>query len=106
LATAEGFNQVSELRWVSPQGVVWYEYREFGGPWSLLDDVVLAERHVFLVRHGHGAWIIPRNCFADQETLERFLAAVQALREAAGRAPAGAITAAPGHSEKARETTP
>jgi hypothetical protein len=104
LISAEGFNEVSELRRVSPQGVVQYEYREDGGPWSLLDEVVLGERHVFLIRHGHGAWIIPRSCFADKETLERFLATVQSLRQAASRATA--ITAAPGHPEKAREISP
>ena len=96
--TPESFREVTELR-QDRGGVACYEYREESGPWSLLEEVVVAERHLFLLARGERAWIRPAHCFPDEAALGRFVDAVRAYQQAASRAPAGVISPAPAHPE-------
>jgi hypothetical protein len=98
LTTAEGFTEVTEVTRVSPLGISSYEYRESGGPWSLIDDVVATPSHVFLVR-GQEAWVIPGRCFSDSHAMQRFVDVVNACRQAVSRAPVGHIAQKPDDPE-------
>jgi hypothetical protein len=79
----EEFTVASELQRVSPRGVVRYEYREVSCRWELLDQVILADGHVFLVRTGDDAWIVPRRAFIDAAAVDQFVTQVRAFQEAA-----------------------
>jgi hypothetical protein len=84
-ATAEGFTEITELDRVSPQGVGHYEYHESGGPWSLIQEIVAAEKHIFLIGRDEVVWIIPRRCFADDAAADRFVEVIGACRAAVAR---------------------
>jgi hypothetical protein len=93
--TADGFTELTEVRGVALQGVEYYEHRETGGSWKLIQDVVVTPAHLFLVRAGEEAWIIPTRCLAHQAATARFVELVQECRKACSHAPVGVIAAEP-----------
>jgi hypothetical protein len=99
LTFADGFQEASELRRLSPQGIDYYEFKVTGGPWTLVRDVVVAEQHVYLVGPGEEGWIIPKRCFADAKTLADFLDTVHHCRRASTLARVRAIVPVVEHSE-------
>jgi hypothetical protein len=99
LTFADGFQEASELRDVSPRGIDCYEFKVTGGPWTLVRDVVVAEQHVFLVGPGEEGWVIPKRCFADAKAVADFLDAVHHCRRASTLARVGAIVPVVEHPE-------
>jgi hypothetical protein len=95
---AGGITEISELRQVRGD-VSCYEYREVGGAWAVLDEVVLAERHVFLVPERGDPWIVPLHCFPDRRAAEHFVEKARGHLRAAERAPVGEISPGTAHPE-------
>jgi hypothetical protein len=97
LVDAAGFTQARELRRRAPGGLTDYEYRELRVPWGALEEVVDAERHVFLVLGRGQVVLVPRRAFVDADAAGRFVAAARQWCAAARLAPAAEIT--PAHAE-------
>lgn len=96
------FAEVSKLR-RRQEGLVDYESQQTLADWSAVEEIVVLERHVLLVGHTAGTWIIPTRCFRDDEDRDRFVAAARAYHQAAGRAPVASITTTPDHAEGLRD---
>jgi hypothetical protein len=105
ISTAEGFLEVTTVNGVSFRGMQYYEHREAGGPWRLVEHVVVTPNHLFLVRPGDEAYIIPTRCFADAQAVTRFVEIVQGCR-AAARAPVGAIALESAEAIQAQPPSP
>jgi hypothetical protein len=86
LVDNDQFTVASELWRMTGRGVERYEYREVSCRWELLHDVIVTDAHLFLIHTGDEPWIIPRRAFPDAAAVDRFVAQVQAYREAAAKA--------------------
>jgi hypothetical protein len=91
LVFPEGFQEVSELRRKSAEGIEQYDFRVRSAPWGQLREVVVREGHVFLVGPGEDVWIIPKRCFADVTAVADFLDVVRSCCRAVTHSRIGAI---------------
>jgi hypothetical protein len=96
------FAEVSKLR-RRQDGFALYEHRETLADWSAVDEIVVLERHLLIVSHTAGTWIIPTRCFRDDQDRDRFVVTARGYHQAAVRAPVTSITTPPEHAEGLRD---
>jgi hypothetical protein len=81
-----GFTLVAEARF-EQSGAQVYEYREDVAGWDILADVVVTDRHLFLLAKDGTACIVPLRCFPDEGAASRFVETVRGHHRAATSAP-------------------